>query len=136
MRIFLLILLLPVFAFSQPPKNANTITITGLSYKETADKLLDAGYFIDKSDPELGTLITFPVGLKDLNAYTTLRCRIKDNVLTLTGTVSNPMLEMSGNTPASPISNIGAKGSPARESWNMMYNFAVSLKKPAAYSVK
>jgi hypothetical protein len=42
----------------EPNKNDNTIEVRGVSFVQVKSALVDSGYFIDQSDPDVGTIVT------------------------------------------------------------------------------
>ncbi len=87
--------LLPLIAFSQQkiPKKSNAIEIEGLTFKEVANALLDAGYNFDKIDSNFQTIKTeFKVG-KDVNKWMKIRLyvRVKDSIAIISGEWYNTM---------------------------------------------
>ncbi|HEY0750045.1 MAG TPA: hypothetical protein VGD26_02750, partial [Chitinophagaceae bacterium] len=59
-------LLIPIFGLSQEkiPKNANAIEVKGVSFRQVADGLLDAGYTLERTDSSFQTIKTeFKTGI-------------------------------------------------------------------------
>ena len=88
-------LLFPLFALSQQkiPKKTNTIEVKGVSFKEVANSLLDAGYAFEKTDSNFQTIKTeFKDGVGK-NKWMKLRLmtRVKDSTATITGEWYNTM---------------------------------------------
>jgi hypothetical protein len=92
---FILLLLLPFTSLSQAkiPKKTNAIEITGISFKEITNALLDAGFIFDKIDSNYQTLKTEFKDGTDKNKSMKLRfmIRVKDSLATLTGEWYNTM---------------------------------------------
>jgi hypothetical protein len=92
----LLFILLPFLGQSQDkiPKKTNTIEIVGVSFKEVANALLDAGFTFEKIDSNFLTIKTdFKEGTGK-NKWMKLRLmtRVKDSTLFITGEWYNTML--------------------------------------------
>lgn len=87
----LLFLLIPMAVFGQPPVKSNAIKVSGVGFMEACNKLLDLGYGIEKKDNELQTASTEWKEYKTAwNAEYTIRIRVTDSVLTITGFVTAP----------------------------------------------
>lgn len=89
-------LFFPLFAISQvkTPKKANGIQLSGVSFKEIANGLLDAGYTFDKIDSNFHTIKTeFKEG-KGKTKYLKLRfmIRVKDSTAEITGEWYNTLV--------------------------------------------
>lgn len=111
----------------QPFKGATKIVIDSITFLEAANKVLDAGMIIDKSDSTLGTIVSEyqESGIVQCR----LHLRVKDNKMTVTGQY---LSNVDTDTP-SQISNRGMRGSPAKVSFNWLQDFALSFKKTVYY---
>ena len=79
-----LLLALPFSAFSQEtiPKKANTIEVSGVTFKEVAMGLLDANYTLEKVDSNFQTIKTEFKNGTNKNKWMKLRIlvRMKDSI--------------------------------------------------------
>ncbi len=129
-KVLVLVMLAPVMVWGQK-KGVTKIIIDSVSFNEVAEHLLDAGYFIDKSDSAFGTFITLPRQTpKQAASKHKLLVRVKDNKAIVTGQFDMTMY-ISG---VYDISNSGAKGFPGREAFAAMNKFALSFNRPVEYS--
>lgn len=84
-KVLFLFLLLPLFSFAQE-KGDNQIIVSGSegSYKKTAQALLEKGYTIEKSDENIGHIVT---GFKRVFGDRSIRISVfvRENKVTLTG---------------------------------------------------
>jgi hypothetical protein len=82
------ILVLPALGQAIPPK-VNTIIVTGVTFSEVCNALLDARYAIDRKDSDLQTIRTeakaYP---KYWNATYIINVRVKDSTAYITGTAT------------------------------------------------
>ena len=76
-----LFLFIPLFSFCQKeiPIGTNTIKVTGVTFKEIANSLLDSGYTVEKKDNDLQTITTDPRPYKNYLHYY-VYVRVKDSV--------------------------------------------------------
>lgn len=83
---YLILLLIPTLSFAQP-KGTNTIKVSGVTFKEAAITLMDAGFTLEKLDSNFQTLRTDWRDGKGSNKWMKLRLnlRIKDSAAILTG---------------------------------------------------
>ena len=86
---YLFFLFIPVVAISQEkiPKKSNTIEVSGVTFKEVANTLLDFGYTFDKIDSNYQTIKTdFKQGAGK-NKWMKLRIvvRVKDSIASFSG---------------------------------------------------
>lgn len=78
---------------SQIPNHAKTIIVTGVSFLQVCNALLDSGYTIDKKDNELQTVTTEARDYPKLwNAKYTINIRVKDSTAYITGKSINPVM--------------------------------------------
>jgi len=92
MKYLLLFFLFPLCAKSQtiPPK-ANVIIVKNVSFLEMCNSLLDAGYGIEKKDPELQIVQTEPIRYpKYYNGAYKIKIRIKDSTAYVSGIYQCP----------------------------------------------
>lgn len=122
------------------PKKANTIIIKGVDFLEAANKLLDAGYPIDKKDNDLQTVVSEPQVLKKFaTAYITISIRIKDSSAHIFG---NSAIYTYGKLSPNnlftewKVRNAGMKGSADRVTWDELNAFALSFNKPVEYRIE
>lgn len=128
----------PVAAFCQnAPKGANTIIVAS-TFNEACIKLLDAGYFIDKKDSTLGTIVSSPKYIKKVDGNIIIQVRIKDSLAYISGLL-NQNIAYNGRYGTvdfkeySAIENKGMKNSPAKQFFNAMEDFAKSFNKRVDY---
>lgn len=118
------ILLVSSSCFAQP-KGANVIKITGVAFREVAQRLVDSGFFFQKIDSNYQILRT---EFKEVNRYNvSYEVRVKDSVATITG------LWESGNITFD-IKNV--KFSVYRDTFADLNKFALSFNKPVEYVIK
>jgi hypothetical protein len=81
-------------AFSQEPQKLdNAIEVHGVSFVQVKAALVDSGYFIDQSDPDVGTIITKEHSADDRRMFGSARdayhiilyIRVKDSTATFQG---------------------------------------------------
>ncbi len=145
MKLFYIFLLCPFFLRSQEiPKKSNTITVTGVSFKQCVTGLLDAGFMIDKIDSNYMTVRTtfIPAKLKngkDSECEMSIDVRVKDSVATITGRWFNKMFiglfTGGGNTPGpNDIYKTGYYSVVPKMAFSQMVEYAQALKGNIAYS--
>lgn len=118
------ILLVSSTCFAQP-KGTNVIKITGVAFREVAQRLVDSGFFFQKIDSNYQILRT---EFKEVNRYNvSYEVRVKDSVATITG------LWESGNITFD-IKNV--KFSVYRDTFADLNKFALSFNKPVEYVIK
>lgn len=138
-------LLIPIFGLSQEkiPKNANAIEVKGVSFRQVADGLLDAGYTLERTDSSFQTIKTeFKTGIGK-NKWMKLRLmiRVKDTTATITGEWYNTMfigsklLGVEQTIDNSTYKIEYTSGNP-KNCFTEMNNFALSLHKPILYIAK
>ncbi|HTN08444.1 hypothetical protein [Agriterribacter sp.] len=127
MKIFIILLIaaFPATGFCQLNGN-QVIKIPGISLEQLIRGFLDAGYSIEKSEASMSVIVTHLKEAQKLNVATQIKAKIKDGNILLSGEYVEPG---KGQHP-SPITNAGIPGSPCRESWNIMHDFAQSFNKP------
>lgn len=128
---FLFVSLLSTTAFSQAPKGANLILVSGVGYDQVLNALLDKGYFIRKKDTELFTASTEPRRLKNGSNYV-IRVRIKDSTAYLSGEVFTEYVHFADEKYV-PAVNKGLGGNPEKETFKKVNEFAVSLRGTVDY---
>ena len=102
------------------------IKVAGISLQQVIRGFLDAGYSIEKSEASMSIIITHLKETKKANVATLLKAKIQDGNLLLSGEYIVPGKDENH----SPIKDDGVPGSPCRESWEAMHDFAQSFKKP------
>jgi hypothetical protein len=122
-------------------KDANVITVKGVSFNEVCNALLDSGYVIDKKDSELQTVRTekkkFP---KYWKAIYTVNIRVKDSIAYISGLLTSP--PEGGLFVDQPISNhTNSKGKTFPKSmygypFLLLNDFALGFKKEVGYLKK
>lgn len=141
MKLLFTLLLLPVMAFGQkPPKKTNTIEVQGVTFRQMAASLMDAGYYIEKADSNFQTIRTeFKTGTgKNKNMKMRLMVRIKDSTAIITGDWYNTMfvgskfLGKEGTVENSTYPIEYASVNP-KNCFIEMDEFAKSFNKPTAY---
>lgn len=123
--IIFLIAALPLTGFCQS-NGKQVIKIAGISLEQLISRFLDAGFTIEKSEASMSVIVTHLKEVQKLNVATQIKAKIKDGIVLLSG----EYIESGKEQNPSPISDAGVPGSPCRESWNMMHDFAQSFKKP------
>lgn len=128
---FFLLLLLPAMALCQP-KGSKKIIITGVSFNQVVNAILDSGFQIKDIDKDFLTMTTKPFG--DWNQI--LYLRVKDSVATLTGEmIAGFKLDVEQHwDPPYQGHNWFTHNRGMVETWNMMDGIAKSFKKPITYS--
>ncbi|MBK7289187.1 MAG: hypothetical protein IPI78_02440 [Chitinophagaceae bacterium] len=142
--ILIVILLSPLICFSQGniEKGVNTIHVADVSFNQVVDRLLDAGYYIEKIDSNFQTIKTEfkNGGVKNkLNKFR-LFIRVKDSLAIITGQFYNTYLlgtklfgvEQTIENSTNPIAN---KSGNQKSCFNEMNTFAMSFNKPTTYSI-
>jgi hypothetical protein len=90
--IVLTVMSIPVFS-QEPTKLDNSIEVHGVSFVQVKAALVDSGYFIDQSDPDVGTIVTKEHSADNrrmfgsaIDAYhLILYVRVKDSTATFKG---------------------------------------------------
>jgi hypothetical protein len=138
-------LLLPLFGISQVkiPNKTNEIIVSGVTFKEVANGLLDAGFSIEKVDSNFNTIKTEFIEGSGKTKYLKLRLmiRVKDSTAIITGEWYNPLVigsKLLGTELT--IENSTYKieytsGSP-KQCFLEMNKYANYFKKPITYSKK
>jgi|GEM_PF-4042345 len=127
------------------PRKVNTIIVTGVSFQQVATVLADSNYFIDRKDPDVGSIVTLArpvdqsaVQIMKNNSRRLTRVvfyiRVKDSVATITGRYNVPELDYLKEYTA--IANTGMKKSFDNIAWEAMNTFALSLGGTVAYLIK
>jgi hypothetical protein len=134
---FIIAFLFSVFVFfaqcQEAPKGSNMIIAKGVSFKTTVDKVFDLGFFIDRQDSTIGTIITTAKEFENGVWYFILQIRIKDSVAYISGQVKY-LITISGLPPEyGPVINKGMKGSAYRVAFGKMDELAKSLSKDVSY---
>lgn len=109
------------------PRKCTAITISGVNFEQVQNALADAGFFIDRKDTAVHTLITVARKIEDgpPKAFNMRRSidvvyyiRVKDDVAIITGQ------HFIGSSGQVVISNSGMKGSSYQYSWQAMNELA------------
>lgn len=144
MKLLFTLLILPALVLGQkPPKKTNTIEVQGVTFRQMAASLMDAGYYIEKADSNFQTIRTeFKTGTgKNKNMKMRLMVRIKDSTAIITGDWYNTMfvgskiLGVENSVENSTFRIENASVNP-KNCFNEMNAFALSLNKPVTYSTK
>ena len=141
----LLFLLLPLFGISQEkiPKKTNTIEVSGVTFREVATALLDAGYTFNKVDSNFRTIQTdFKEGTGK-NNWMRLRIstRMKDSTVYIRGDwynslfIGGKLLGVEQTIENSTYKVEYTSGNP-KNCFLEMNVFATSLKRPINYTTK
>lgn len=127
MKIFIILLIaaFPATGFCQF-NGSQVIKIPGVSLEQLIRGLLDAGYAIEKSEASMSVIVTHLKEAQKSNVATQIKAKIKDGNVLLSG----EYIETGKDQNPYPITDAGIPGSPCRESWNIMHDFAQSFKKP------
>lgn len=130
----LLSIITSITAFSQSiPKDANTIIVKGVTFKEAVNRLLDKGYYIAQSDSIYQTIKTEPKATKaNGTVLVTLHVRMKDSNAYITGEYT---IENTKDFGTMRVRNAGTNISPLKKAFICMNDFAVSLDKPIIYEL-
>lgn len=145
MRTLLIILLLfPLFSFSQSKieKGTNTINVIGITFKQAAESLLDAGFYIEKTDSIFQTIKTeFKTGTGK-NKWMKLRLfvRVKDSTAIITGQWYNSIFigsKLFGieQTIENNTSKIKYSSGNEKNCFMEMNSFALSFKRQTQYLI-
>lgn len=138
-------LFFPIASLSQQaiPKKTNTIEVKGVSFREVANSLLDAGYTLEKTDSNFQTIKTDFKDGTGKNKWMKLRLitRIKDSTAIITGEWYNAMfiggklLGVEQTIENSTYKIEYTSGNP-KNCFIEMNAFAISFKKEITYLVK
>ncbi len=142
----LFFLIIPITTFSQEiiPKKSNTIEVSGVTFKEVANTLLDFGYSFDKIDSNYQTIKTdFKEGTGK-NNWMKLRIivRVKDSIASFSGDFYNTIFMGStlGGVRQSTIDNsvekIAYKSVNPKNCFLEINEVAISFKRKVTYSTK
>lgn len=125
----------------QAPKGTNTIKVKGVSFRQVANALLDAGYSFKSIDSNYNILTTEPKSYsRKADGMVQLNIRVKDSVVMITGYCGLYESDLSNNPGRgivegkTVIANRGMKGSLLKDSFGVMDNFAKSLKGVIVYA--
>lgn len=144
MKLYIIALLLPSISVAQEiPKHTNAISVKSVSFNDIALALTEAGYFIDKKDSALGTIITLPkqnIRVSSNNGNVIIQVRIKDSTAIITGQYNWNVEAKTGflNNDFRTYETIekrGMKGSLFLQAFNRLNDFALSFKKEVTYSI-
>lgn len=114
-------------------KNANTIVVNNISFDTVVSTLLDKGFYIEKKDKDDRTIKTEPKPIKQNSPIlVSMYIRVKDSRAYISGTFTIDGMKDFG---ISPIQNKGMNGSPLRNSFNYLNQFALSFGKPVEYKI-
>lgn len=123
-------------------KKDNTITIKGVTFFEAVERLMDAGFTIEKSDSVFKTIRTDWKTGKGKTEWMKERylIRIKDSTAFLTGHWYNTMfvgIPVFGrtDTPETAADQIEYTWGNNKACFRDMQDFALSFKKPVQYSI-
>lgn len=131
--IVILLLFLCQYCVAQPPKNVTTIIVKNVDYKKVANALLDKGYFIDRGDSELGTIITKERRLSNMAAHILIHARIIDSTAHITGEIKSMFTLFDTPPTYHKILNKGMKGSDMKMAFNEMNEIGLLLSKNPEY---
>lgn len=127
-----LLLLLPVASLAQIPVKSNAIQVSGVTFVEACNKLLDMGYTLEKKDGELQTAKTEQKEfINSWSAEHRILIRVKDTTLYITGTVTAP--RGGGLINDEKIFYAKAKKSLTSVAFMYLNEFALSFGKPIQY---
>lgn len=133
-------MLLPCALFNQDiPKGTNTIKVNGVTFRQVADGLLDAGYSFEKIDSNFQTIKTeFRQSKSVSTMQIALYARVKDSSLIITGKGFMPGLEggyLLGKqlTKEDATMDIKYTSGNYKKLFNEMNAFAKSFNKPVEY---
>lgn len=127
---FIPIIMFHLFVMGQD-KGVTKIIIDSVTFTDAAARLLDAGYFLDKADSALGMIVTLPrITPKHGNFEHQIFVRVKDGKAMVTGKMET---EMFGGV-SWDIGNRGMKGSPGRDGFNALNQYALSFNRKIEYS--
>lgn len=133
----------------EPNKNDNTIEVHGVSFVQVKSALVDSGYFIDQSDPDVGTIVTKEHSAdnrrmfgKPLDAYhLIMHIRVKDSTVTFQGEYNFNNAHRSALTGATidkkdwnPLEYKSSSSSVDHVVWAYMDKMAKAFGTPVSYS--
>lgn len=132
-----LMVILAIASTYAQTKHDNVIVANYLTYKEAMLKCLDMGYNIAVKDDDLQYFSTTPRADKHHNEVV-YHVRIKDSIAVITGDLNQNMgMALGMWTAKVPITQIefrGEEGSPMKQSWYSMNDFAKSFGKQISYA--
>ncbi len=139
-KLIVIMCLAGLSASAQPKKGDNVILMSGVSYSQVINKMLDAGYDIEKSDSIYKTARTnwknCPMeNGKPSMVYLSIGVRVKDTVTMITGRWYSQMSNMDGNPKPADIYNLEYGGGAKKLLFNELDKFAGSLSPDRSYSV-
>lgn len=125
------------------PKHTNTIIVKQIGFNEISMALVDAGYFIDKRDSSLGTIITIPrhgLRVNSIDGNVIIRIRVKDSTAFITGMYNMDIVLKARLTDYDfrdyeKIEKRGMKGSAYMQAFDKLNGFALSLQKETTYQI-
>ena len=138
--ITLLFILIASNTFGQIPSKANVIAVTGLTFNQVCNALLDSGYSIAIKDNDLQTVRTEPRDYPKLwSAKYVLNVRVKDTVAYFSGTFTAAGGEIWKDDPI--YNHTNKKGTPYPKSligypFIIMNMFALAFNQPVEYLIK
>jgi hypothetical protein len=117
--------------YAQIPKDANTIIVKGVTFKEAVNRLLEIGFNIAQTDSIYQTIKTEPTATKvNGEVLLTLYTRIKDSNAYIKGDFTIALTKDFG---VMQVRNAGTNISPLKHAFNSMNNAAISFNKPVEY---
>ena len=135
MRFLILISLIPMLCLGQnAPKWTNQIKVKGTYYSTVAQALIEKGFMLDKTDKDLQLITTSPRTFKGLGSSVKLQVYIKDSSAYITGQFKLEVkLFKNSEESFEAIVNRGMKGSEYKNTFDLMDDFAKSLKGEITY---
>ena len=142
---YLFFLFIPLTAISQEkiPKKSNTIEVSGVTFKEVANTLLDLGFTFDKIDSNYQTIKTdFKQGTgKNKWMKFRIMVRVKDSIAIFSGDWYNTMfigttILTVRQSLENSIEKIEYKSVNPKNCFLEMNEIAISFKKSVTYFVK
>ncbi|MFN8306171.1 MAG: hypothetical protein U0T79_05320 [Ferruginibacter sp.] len=134
MKVAFILLILPLFVNGQP-KNTNQIVVHNIGFDTALNRLLDAGYNIDKKDREIGTIKTeykFMTGFLYNSYKHLLYITVIPEGIRITGTWETTGGQ--GEIFQFPITK--RKSEMDKKFFNIMNDFAKTFGQPIDYYVK
>jgi hypothetical protein len=143
---YLFFLFIPLTAISQEkiPKKSNTIEVSGVTFKEVVNTLLDFGYTFDKIDSNYQTIKTdFKQGAGK-NKWMKLRIlvRVKDSIASFSGDWYNTIFMgttiggVRQSTLENSVERIEYRSVNPKNCFLEMNEIAISFKKSVIYLIK
>jgi hypothetical protein len=141
MKVFFILFLFPHLSYSQE-KGVNVIRVKNVDFNQVVNILLDKGYSIEKIDKNFQIVRTEPKSYSNkVGGMIKISIRVKDSTAIITGECGLKAIDFTikegiyyGGSYGGRIENRGMKGSLLKESFQVLNEFAQSLKGEIIYS--